>query len=89
MAFIYALIKDRSIEFKFFVNTGSFAEYFNGDGSGVHVTWSTSPKLSISGETREDTLKEFGEYAHALPTPNNPPDSTVLTETPFKTELAS
>lgn len=31
-------------------------EYFNGDGSGVHVTWSTSPKLSISGETREDTL---------------------------------
>ena len=31
-------------------------EYFNGDGSGIHVTWSTSPKLSISGETREDTL---------------------------------
>ena len=32
-------------------------DYFNGDGKGVHVTWSTSPKLSISGETREDTLK--------------------------------
>jgi organic radical activating enzyme len=31
-------------------------EYFNGDGKGVHVTWSTSPKLSISGETREATL---------------------------------
>ena len=31
-------------------------EYFNGDGKGVHVTWSTSPKLAISGETREATL---------------------------------
>jgi len=31
-------------------------EYFNGDRKGVHVTWSTSPKLSISGETREATL---------------------------------
>jgi organic radical activating enzyme len=31
-------------------------EYFNSDGKDVHVTWSTSPKLSISGETREATL---------------------------------
>ena len=32
-------------------------DYFNDAGKDVHVTWSTSPKLSISGETREDTLK--------------------------------
>ena len=32
-------------------------EYFNTDGKMVHVTWSTSPKLSISGEVLEDTLK--------------------------------
>ena len=32
-------------------------EYFNGEGKDVHVTWSTSPKLSISGEVIEDTLK--------------------------------
>lgn len=31
-------------------------EYFNNEGKHVHVTWSTSPKLSISAETREDTL---------------------------------
>jgi len=29
-------------------------EYFNTAGNGVHVTWSTSPKLSISGEKKED-----------------------------------
>jgi len=31
-------------------------DYFNNEGKDVHVTWSTSPKLSISGETRADTL---------------------------------
>lgn len=31
-------------------------DYFNNEGKHVHVTWSTSPKLTISGETREDTL---------------------------------
>ena len=31
-------------------------DYFNNEGKNIHVTWSTSPKLSISGETREDTL---------------------------------
>ena len=35
----------------------NMVEYFNNDGKDVHVTWSTSPKLTISGETREDTLK--------------------------------
>lgn len=35
-------------------------------------------------QTREDTLKDYGEYVHTFPTPNNPPDSTVLTEKPFK-----
>ena len=48
-----------------------------------------SQVASEINQTREDTLKELGEYAHAFPTPNNPPDSTVLTETPFKTELSS
>ena len=32
-------------------------DYFNNEGKNVHVTWSTSPKLSISAETRENTLK--------------------------------
>ena len=32
-------------------------DYFNDAGKDVHVTWSTSPKLSISGEVLEDTLK--------------------------------
>ena len=32
-------------------------EYFNGEGSDVHVTWSTSPKISISGEKQEDACK--------------------------------
>tara|TARA_B100000927_G_scaffold290519_1_gene289610 strand:+ start:1383 stop:2342 length:960 start_codon:yes stop_codon:yes gene_type:complete len=32
-------------------------EYFNSDGKDVHVTWSTSPKLSISAELLENTLK--------------------------------
>ena len=32
-------------------------EYFNSEGKMVHVTWSTSPKLSISAEKLEDTLK--------------------------------
>ena len=31
-------------------------DYFNNEGKNIHVTWSTSPKLSISGETRQDTL---------------------------------
>lgn len=34
-----------------------FIEYLNGDGKDIHVTWSTSPKLSLSGETNEDALK--------------------------------
>ena len=35
----------------------NMTQYFNGEGKDVHVTWSTSPKLSISAETLEDTLK--------------------------------
>ena len=35
----------------------NMVDYFNNEGKDVHVTWSTSPKLTISGETREDTLK--------------------------------
>jgi|TARA_B110000444_G_scaffold248120_1_gene271614 organic radical activating enzyme len=35
----------------------NMTEYFNSEGKDVHVTWSTSPKLSISAETLEDTLK--------------------------------
>ena len=31
-------------------------DYFNNIATDLHVTWSTSPKLSISGETLEDTL---------------------------------
>jgi 7-carboxy-7-deazaguanine synthase len=31
--------------------------YFNLQNLDLHVTWSTSPKLSISGETTEDALK--------------------------------
>ena len=34
-----------------------FIEYLNGDGKDIHVTWSTSPKLSLSGEKNEDALK--------------------------------
>ena len=34
-----------------------FIEYLNGDGNDIHITWSTSPKLSLSGETNEDALK--------------------------------
>lgn len=34
----------------------NMVEYFNNEGSNVHVTWSTSPKLSISAEKLEDTL---------------------------------
>ena len=33
-----------------------FIEYLNGDGKDIHVTWSTSPKLSISGEEQFDAL---------------------------------
>ena len=32
-------------------------EYFNTKAQDLHVTWSTSPKLSLSGEKLEDTLK--------------------------------
>jgi len=32
-------------------------DYFNLQSQDLHVTWSTSPKLSISGETLFDTLK--------------------------------
>ncbi len=31
-------------------------DYFNTVGDDVHVTWSTSPKLSISGEKTDDAL---------------------------------
>ena len=31
-------------------------EFFNNEGKDVHVTWSTSPKLTISAEKLEDTL---------------------------------
>ena len=32
--------------------------YFNSpEGEDIHVTWSTSPKLSLSGEKTEDALK--------------------------------
>lgn len=31
--------------------------YFNLTNPNIHVTWSTSPKLSLSGETTEDALK--------------------------------
>ena len=33
-----------------------FIEYLNGEGSDLHITWSTSPKLSISGEEQFDAL---------------------------------
>ena len=33
-----------------------FIDYLNGDGKDIHVTWSTSPKLSISGEDQFDAL---------------------------------
>ena len=33
-----------------------FIDYLNGDGKDIHVTWSTSPKLSISGEEQFDAL---------------------------------
>ncbi len=36
--------------------TPELVEYFNTEAQDLHVTWSTSPKLSISGEKREDTL---------------------------------
>lgn len=31
-------------------------DYFNGEGKNIHVTWSVSPKLSISGETEAETF---------------------------------
>ena len=34
-----------------------FIDYFNNDAKDLHVTWSTSPKLSVSGEPLEKTLK--------------------------------
>lgn len=34
-----------------------FIEYLNGEGKDIHITWSTSPKLTVSGETNEDALK--------------------------------
>tara|TARA_B100000073_G_C23555199_1_gene501773 strand:- start:358 stop:807 length:450 start_codon:yes stop_codon:yes gene_type:complete len=37
--------------------TPELVEYFNNNAQDLHVTWSTSPKLSISGELLEDTLK--------------------------------
>ena len=37
--------------------TPELVDYFNNDAQDLHVTWSTSPKLSISGELLEDTLK--------------------------------
>ena len=33
-----------------------FIDYLNGDGKDLHITWSTSPKLSISGEEQFDAL---------------------------------
>jgi len=36
--------------------TPELIDYFNNKATDVHVTWSTSPKLSISGEKLEDTL---------------------------------
>ena len=33
------------------------ANFFNENYKGIHVTWSTSPKLSISAEKFDDTLK--------------------------------
>ena len=34
-----------------------FIEYLNGEGKDIHITWSTSPKLTVSGEKNEDALK--------------------------------
>ena len=36
--------------------TPELINYFNEEAKDLHVTWSTSPKLSISGELLEDTL---------------------------------
>ena len=36
--------------------TPELINYFNEEAKDLHVTWSTSPKLSISGEVLEDTL---------------------------------
>ena len=36
--------------------TPELIEYFNSSATDLHVTWSTSPKLSISGEILKDTL---------------------------------
>lgn len=33
-----------------------FIDYLNEDGKDIHITWSTSPKLSISGEDQFDAL---------------------------------
>ena len=30
--------------------------FFNANHKNIHVTWSTSPKLSLSGEKNEDAL---------------------------------
>ncbi len=35
---------------------GQFIDYLNGDGKDLHITWSTSPKLSLSGEDQFDAL---------------------------------
>ena len=35
---------------------GQFIDYLNGEGKDLHITWSTSPKLSLSGEDQFDAL---------------------------------
>ena len=35
---------------------GQFIDYLNEDGKDLHITWSTSPKLSLSGEDQFDAL---------------------------------
>ena len=49
--------------------------YFNLTQPSLHVTWSTSPKISISGETTEDALKP-----QALATMNHVDNSFLYTK---------
>ena len=61
---LLSLCKERGLQNVTFETNGSkdvtpdLINYFNSpEGETIHVTWSTSPKLSLSGEKLEDTLK--------------------------------
>ncbi len=61
---LLSLCKERGLKNVTFETNGSkdvtpdLINYFNSpEGETIHVTWSTSPKLSLSGEKLEDTLK--------------------------------